>query len=180
MNQPGYYAPNPYPQPPAYPYPPMPQQPKLGWRPRLVVLGISLCLYLIALRSPVIRFEGGNNNQTWYGIVTLLLGWQGIFLSQFGWFANIPLLIGMILLLCRRWISTVVFIVIAIPLALDSFLILNQQVPDNEGGTSYSTVTHIYFGIYFWLCSILATGIGAIVLRSLERKLRRSEIGQFA
>ena len=66
MNQPGYYAPNPYPQPPVYPYPPMPQQPKLGWRPRLVILGISLFLYLIALCSPVIRFEGGNNNLTWY------------------------------------------------------------------------------------------------------------------
>jgi hypothetical protein len=172
MNQPGYYIPNPHPPPPAYPYPQMPQQPKLGWLPRLIALGISLFLYLIALCSPVIRFEGGNNNLTWYGIITLLLGWQGIFLTQFGWFANIPLLVGMILLLCRRWIGAVVCILIAIPLALDSFLILNQQVPDNEGLTSYSTVTHIYFGIYFWLSSILATGIGAIVLRSLEKKLR--------
>jgi len=171
MNQPGYYTPNPFP-PPAYPFPPIPQQPKLGWRPRLVVLGISLFFYLIALCTPAIQFEGGNNNETWYGIGVLLLGWLGFFLTQFGWFANIPLLIGMILLLCRRWIGAVVCIVIAIPLALDSFLILNQQVPDNEALTSYSTITHIYFGIYFWLCSIIIVGIGALVLRSIEKRLR--------
>ena len=180
MNQPGYYAPNPYPQPPAYPYPPMPLQPKLGWRPRFVVLGISLFFYLIALCTPVLKFEGGNNNQTWYGIGALLLGWLDILYMQFGWVANIPLLIGIILLLCRRWIGAVVCIVIAIPLALDSFLILNQQVPDNEGLTSYSTVTHIYFGIYFWLCSILATGIGAIILRYREKNLRQNEKGMIA
>jgi hypothetical protein len=175
MNYPNHYPPNPYQQTPARPYPQVANpKPKISMRERLIVLGISLFFYIIALCTPALIFQGGGDDATWPGFMVMTLGWMGLLVGQFAWLANIPLLIGMILLLCRRWIGTLVCIIIATLLALHSFYLYRQKIPADEASTRYLILDHPGVGFYFWLFSIVALGISAIILRKRERALIQS------
>lgn len=139
-------------------------------RERLLFLGICLFFYAIALVLPALVFQD-ESDATWLGIMVLTLGWMGVLLGQFAWLANIPLLIGMILLLCRRWIGTLVCIIIATLLALHSFALYQQKIPANEASTHYLILDYLGVGFYFWLLSIVSVGVSAIILRKRERAM---------
>jgi hypothetical protein len=162
MSYPNNYPPPPYQQPPAN------QKPRLSMRERLIVLGLSLFFYAIALFTPAVIFKGEN---PWPGFGALALGWMAIVVGQVGWVANIPLLIGGILLLCRRWMGTLVCAILATLFALNSYLLYWQKIPADEAATRYSTLDYLGAGFYFWILSIIALGAGAVILRKRERAL---------
>jgi hypothetical protein len=172
MNYPNNYPPNPYQHPHAPQHPQSAnQKPRLPMRERLIFLGISLFFYAVALFTPAVVFKGEN---PWPGFGALAFGWMAILVGQFGWFANLPLLIGGILLLCRRWIGALVCAILATLFALNSFFLYWQKVPADEAASRYSTLDYLGAGFYLWLLSILALGVSAVILRKRERALVQS------
>lgn len=51
----------------------------------LAVVAVSLLLYLAACIMPAMVFD----REQWTGLQVLVFGWQGIFLGQFAWYANL-------------------------------------------------------------------------------------------
>jgi hypothetical protein len=175
MSYPNNYPPNSYQQMPVNQYPPdSNQMPKIAMRERLFFLGISLFFYAVALVLPALVFQS-ESDTSWLGIQVLAIGWLGALVGQFAWLANIPLLIGAILLLCRRWIGTLVCMILATLLALHSFLLYQQKIPADEASTHYLVLAHLGIGFYFWLFSIIAVGISAMILRKREGALQQSQ-----
>jgi hypothetical protein len=163
-----YNQPQQFPPPTPNPASPFDRQ-KPGWRGRLILLGIWAFLYLLACALPALEFSNENlPNENWPGIQVLAIGWLGGFLYQFAWYANLPLLLALILLLLRRWVGVLVSGVLALLLAMNTFLLYSQRVPANEGGTSYLHLVQVKIGFYFWVLSILALCVGALILRRRE------------
>ena len=90
----------------------------------------------------------------------LLIGLAGIVIGQVGWFANLPIVVGVIMLLAGRKVA----LKLAIPaaaLAMSSFLW--SSMPNDS-----PTPTHILrhgAGYYLWLASAL----GLLLVSILER-----------
>jgi hypothetical protein len=173
MNDSNPYTPNLHSQPPKIAMPQVAcQQPKIPMRERLIFLGISLFFYFVALFLPAVVFKDEAEG-SWPGFGALAIGWMAPLFGQFGWFAHVPLLVGIILLLWRRWMGTVVCALVASLLALHSISLYWQQVPANEASTHYMTLDHLGAGFYLWLLSIILVGVSALVLRKRERTMAR-------
>ena len=171
MSYPPPFPPNPYRPTPAIPYSPgTKQRPKLPRREPLIGLAITLFFYLLGLFTPALILQG-EGDTVWFGFRVLVIGWLGLLIGQFGWLANFPFLIGMILLLCRRWVGALLCAVLALLLALNTFLLYRQNIPVDEAATRYQNLDHLSYGFYLWLLSILALGVGALVLRKRERAI---------
>ena len=65
-----------------------------------------------------------------------LLGWQALFVGNFGWIANLPFVVGLVFLLNGSWRPAVVCSGIALLLALDSLLLVGDRIIADEGGVS--------------------------------------------
>ena len=94
----------------------------------LVVIGVSLLLFMIACATPAMVFD----KETWPGIQVLVLGWQGVFLGQFAWFANAFWSLSLLLVFFRRWILTLVATFITLLISLDALSFVGTKVPLDE------------------------------------------------
>jgi hypothetical protein len=140
-----------------------PKRRAIPWRIRLSVLAPSLFLYATACVTPAVHFfRIGGGPEGWYGIEALLLGWQGAFVGQFGWFANALLLVAAVLILFRRFAVGSIFATMAVAVATDSLLILHQQIPGDEGDVTHLIVTGFGIGFCFWFASLLAAVVAPI------------------
>ena len=140
---------------------------------RLLVLGLTFVLYLIACSTPALYLTGGDKER-WFGFEVLVFGWLGALIGQFAWFANLLLLLAIALLLFRRWIATLVCSLLATSLALHTIVIFSQDIPLDEGGVRHAEVIGLGVGFYIWLLSLLSIGAGAILLRQRESAARRA------
>ena len=157
--------PPPYPPPYAYGPPPV-QAPKPSWRGRLVVLSIGLALLFIACVCPSLVFVSNDPEpNVWPGIQTLAMGWMGLAVEQVAWFANPVMVLSVIFLLARRWLTSAVIALVALIIASDTWLLFSKDIPADEGGVNKMKLVHIGIGCFFWLASIVAIMIGAVVLR---------------
>jgi hypothetical protein len=141
------------------------------------VLAPSLFLYATACVTPAVHFfRIGGGPEGWYGIEALLLGWQGAFVGQFGWFANPLLLLAVVPILFRRFVIGSILAIMAVAVATDSLLILHQQIPGDEGDVTHLIVTGFGAGSYFWFASLLAAIVapiaGALFVRYRARTQR--------
>jgi hypothetical protein len=148
-------------------------KPRYSWRGRFLVLAITMVIYLIACSTPALEFNDADD-PIYFGFRIVVIGWLGAFIGQFAWFANLFLLVSIFLLLFRWWISTFVSSVLALLMALQTFLLFSQKVPANEAATRYIELQSLKIGFYFWLASLLCIGIGALILRNRERPLNDS------
>ena len=147
----------------------------IPWSIRLVVLSPSLFLYAIACATPAIEFlRNGVDPERWYGIEALLLGWQGVFIGQFGWFANPILLLAYVLILFRRFLAGAIFAIVSVGVAANSLQLFHQHIPGDEGDVTHLEVKAFGIGFYIWVASLLAAVvaplIGAIAVRYWHRK----------
>ncbi len=160
-NQYPYNYPNPY-------QPAGPPKPRYSFRGRFVVLGLVVLMYLIACATPALEFNDPDD-AIYYGFRIVIVGWLGALIGQFGWFANLFLLVGIFLLLFRRWIATFVSTVLGLAIALQTLMLFSQPVPADEAGIRHVELQHIKIGFYFWLASLLCLGVGVLILRNRER-----------
>jgi hypothetical protein len=131
----------------------------------LAVILVSLFLYVVACVAPAMVFD----KQTWRGIEVLLSGWMGIFLGQFAWFANLFWGLSLLLALFRRWFLTTAVAGLTFLVALDAFSFVGNKVPLDEAFVNSMIFQSYHIGFYFWLASIGAVGIGAIVVWIIAR-----------
>jgi hypothetical protein len=138
---------------------------------RFIVLAVSLFLFGLACASPTLIFlRNDTTEETWAGYMVLFLGWMGPLVGQFAWYANPLLLLGMITFVFRKWIATLVFIVLTLLMAANTFLLFFQEVPADEAGVNMLTLQNLHLGFYLWIASILTIGIGAVILWRAEAK----------
>ncbi len=135
----------------------------------LVVIGFSLFLFLLACVTPAMVFD----KDMWFGIQVFVLGWQGLFLGQLGWFANLFWLLSLLLAFLRRWFLTLAATLMALLIALDAFSFVGATVPLDEGFVNKMTFESYQVGFYFWFASIAAIGIGAVAMWIITRRLAR-------
>jgi len=137
----------------------------------------SLLLYAISCAAPAIEFlKNGVEPERWYGIEALLLGWQGAFVGQFGWFANPVLLAAGVLILFRRFLAGAVVAAVAVIVAAHSPFILHQQVPGDEGNVNHLEVTAFGVGFYLWGASLVAAMVVSLLASLLLRHQNRKRI----
>lgn len=168
--------PNPYPgnyghsyQPaPPNAYPPIPPKPRYRMRGRVVVLTITLIIFAISCALPALEFNDPDD-AVYYGFRILIVGWLGALIGQFGWFANIFLLVPIFLLLFRRWVAAFFGALVTLAIALHSLMLFHQEVPADEANTRHIELQHLRIGFYVWLASMVCLGFGALILRLRER-----------
>lgn len=112
----------------------------------------------------------------WYGIAALLLGWQGFFVEQFGWFANPVLLIAYILILFRQFVAAAVFAGLAVVIAATSVRIIGQTLPADEGNVTHMQVTAFDFGYYVWIASLIAAVIVPIIAAVIVKARKSASV----
>lgn len=153
-----------------------PTQPKpgffsgIGCWASLVVIASSLFLYVIACILPAMVLE---NKDSWRGIEVLVLGWQGVFLGQFAWFANPFWMLSLLLAFFRRWILTSIVGAIALLIAFDAFSFVGAKIPLDEAFVNTTVFLRYDFGFYFWLGSLGTVMLGALAAWGVTAFVKR-------
>jgi hypothetical protein len=105
---------------------------------RLGIAGLAVLLYVAACAAPALQFDQIENAargpNIMRGYEAALLGWQALFVGNFGWIANLPFVVGLVFLLNGSWRPAAVCSGIALLLALDSVLLLGDRIIADEGG----------------------------------------------
>jgi hypothetical protein len=135
----------------------------------LAVIVVSMFLYLIACIAPAMVFD----KETWQGYEVLLIGWQGAFLGQFAWFANMFWVLSLLLVLFRRWFLTIAATGLSFFIALDSLSFIGTKVPLDEAFVNTMIFQSYHVGFYFWLASLIAVGVGAMVMWIITQLVKR-------
>ena len=135
----------------------------------LVVVGSSLLLYVIACATPAMVFD----KETWRGIEVLVIGWQGVFLGQFAWFANGFWFLSLLLAFFRRWILTLAATLVSLLVALDALSLVGTKIPLDEGFVNSMIFQSYHIGFYFWMASIGIVGFGALAMWIITRLIAR-------
>ncbi|MGD1908000.1 MAG: hypothetical protein ACFB0C_18700 [Leptolyngbyaceae cyanobacterium] len=123
---------------------------------------LSLALYGLSLALPAFQFlNRGEFNTVPDGALTLMpgwevlaLGWLGIFVLQFAWFANVAYLVSLGLWLGRAWRAGTILGLITIGLGLNTLLLFVQELPSNGAGAKMY-LQSLQPGFYCWMLSLL-------------------------
>ncbi len=103
----------------------------------------------------------------------LALGWQGFFLGQFAWFANLFWLLSLPLVFIRRWILALIAALMAILVAHEAFSFFGATIPLDEAFVNTMVFRSYHVGFYFWVASIAVVGIGAGLMWLVTRRIPR-------
>lgn len=141
----------------------------IGCWASLAVIVASMFLYFIACITPAMVFD----KETWLGYQVLLAGLLGVFLGQFAWFANIFWGLSLLLVFFRRWFMTIAATGMTVLIALDAFAFIGARVPLDEANVNAMVFQSYHVGFYFWLASLLAVGVGAVVAWVVTRLAKR-------
>ncbi len=109
------------------------------------------------------------DRETWIGLQVLTLGWQGIFLGQFAWYANLFWLLSLLLAVFRRWLLTGAAAGLALLIGLNALSFVNARVPLDEAFVNTMVFQSYAVGFYWWLASVASVGLGAIVVWGVTR-----------
>jgi hypothetical protein len=142
------------------------QMPKAGWRDRLVVLFISMALFLLACACPALTFRRSSGDmESWPGFQALMMGWLGLLFKQIAWYANPVIVLSLVFLLLRRWLTAMIIALVAFAIAANTLLLFWRDLPADEGNVIKLRLEHLSPGFYFWVASIVTVIVGAIILR---------------
>jgi hypothetical protein len=137
--------------------------------PRLGIAGVALLLYVAACAAPALEFDQIENAargpNIMKGYEAALLGWQALFVGNFGWVANLPFAVSLGFLLTGSWRPAAVCSGIALLLALDSLLLMGDRIIADEGGVTHMVLSRLHLGFYFWIASIAVALLGSVWLR---------------
>lgn len=138
------------------------------WSSLAVVLA-SLFWFVLACLTPAMLFD----IKAYSGFDVLLLGWMGIFLGQFAWFANLFWLLSLLLAGLRQWLLALIAIFLAFLVAMHSFTFFGTEVPLDEAFVNTMIFQSYRIGFYFWLLSFVVVALGSIAVWALEIFQRR-------
>ena len=128
-----------------------------GLRVRLLMIATSVALYIAAFALPALRFTYDNGElRTMAGWEVALLGWQALFVYNFGWLANGVYLTGLLWVLAGWWTAALAFAITALLLALQSLMLFGATLYADEAGVRRMSLTGLGTGFYAWLGAIAA------------------------
>jgi hypothetical protein len=143
-----------------------PTDPRSERRTRLGIVALALTAYVAACAMPALRFEllerAGESPQIMSGLEAALLGWQAIFVGNFGWIANPLLFLSLLLILMRRWRIAAACATLGLLFALHSLMLVGERIVADGAGVTHMVLSRMYGGFYLWLTSILITAGGSI------------------
>jgi hypothetical protein len=140
------------------------------WPQRLIVLAICASLFIVACATPGLYLTSTNAPPDhWLGVHILVIGWTAFFVGQFAWLANCLLLAAVVLFILRRWMLTIVILLLALPVAGQTLMLFGQDLPADEAGVNRMQVTAVGIGFYFWIASLVVPIFGALWLRQRAR-----------
>jgi hypothetical protein len=134
----------------------------INWKHHLTWAGFLL-LYGVSLFLPAMIFDHGKRPEDTYpGAAVLVMGWLGLFVGQFGWFANMPWLIAMVGVIARIPLMAAIPSVLALGISLHTFVLFSHEVPRDEGGVNNMILTGLGPGAYVWWLALAAPLIWAV------------------
>lgn len=140
---------------------------------QLGVLLLSLFIYLVACVTPALRFDSSNGDDPMIGFNLLLIGWMAVFYGQFGWFANPLLALALLLFLFKRWLLTLILVILTLAVAANTLTLYGQTLPADEAGVNKMELVSLGVGFYLWIASMVIIGLGAIGLWALNRRAKQ-------
>lgn len=138
-----------------------PELPKAGPRKKgdWLFPAISAGIFAVSCALPCLAFDNGDY---WLGARILALGWSGLFVGQFAWFANLALLASWATLYRRMRIATLVLSLGALAVSCDTWTLYGQRLPTDEGGVNHFMLTAILPGCYVWMSSMVVVLVGVL------------------
>jgi hypothetical protein len=141
-------------------------KPKQPWRRPLILIASSLVFYVLACAYPALIFRRSSSEiEVWSGFRVLTIGWLGLLVGQIAWYANPVIVLSLLFVLLRRWGLTLVVSGASLLIAANTFLLFHKELPADEGSVVKLRLERLGFGFFFWLASIFAIVVGAILLR---------------
>lgn len=135
--------------------PPLPVEPaRRPW----VLAGLTVLLYAVSLFLPALDLEHETDRT---GGAVLMLGWLGPLINQFGWLANLPWLIAIVLLIFRLWTPAFILSLFAVLVGLSSLTIVHKEMLLDEGGVNKAIVLGLGPAFYLWMVALVLPAIVA-------------------
>jgi hypothetical protein len=135
----------------------------------LIAVAIAGGLYGVALVLPALVFSRGSALETKPGYECLLMGWMGIFVGQFAWFANVPLVIAALLTLLRKHIAAAILASLAVAIGQLTWMLYLAPLPGDEGGVTKLDFQYPHAGFFVWIASMMSLFVSSIVLKLSPR-----------
>lgn len=135
---------------------------------RLTCLGASILLFAISLMVPAYLFGWTEKNpygrpSSWtYGYAALGLGWLGLLIGQFGWLANLPVIVGWVALALKKRMLALFSGASAFLLSLDTIRLFYMEWR-SEAHQPPRTLEQLGPGFYLWTMSMLVVVMGAVM-----------------
>jgi hypothetical protein len=140
--------------------------PRPEQRTSLAIIALALAAYIAACAVPAMRFDlierPSESPQVMKGFEAALLGWQALFVGNFGWIANPLFFLSLLFILMRRWKIAAACATLALLFALHSLLLIGKRIIADEGGVTHMVLSRMYGGFYLWLASILIAAGGSV------------------
>jgi hypothetical protein len=110
---------------------------------------------------------------SYYGYRILLMGFLGVLVGQFAWFANPLMLLALLLSTFKKRLASMILSVSSIALGLQSYVL--EAVPFNESSMdsdNLNFVDHLGRGFYLWMGSLVTFSVYCL-LRKEDDAARR-------
>lgn len=133
--------------------PPLPGAlPRRPW----IMAGLTVLPYAVSLFLPALELE---HEADWTGGSVLMLGWLGPLIGQFGWLANLPWLIALVLLLFRFWTPAFILSLFAFLVGFSSLMIVHKEMLLDEGGVNKAIVLGLGPAFYLWMVVLVLPAV---------------------
>jgi hypothetical protein len=81
--------------------------------------------------------------QAWPGFQVLVIGWLGPLFKQIAWYANPVMVLSLVFLLFRRWLTAMVIALVALAIAANTLLLFSRDLPADEGNVIKLRLEHL-------------------------------------
>ena len=133
--------------------PPLPGEPaRRPW----ILAGLTVLLYIVSLFLPALNLE---HEGDWTGGAVLILGWLGPLINQFGWLANVPWFVALVLLIFRFWTPAFILSLVAFLVGFSSLTIVHKEMLLDEGGVNKAIVLGLGPAFYLWMVALVLPAI---------------------
>lgn len=128
-----------------------------------ILLGLSLLLYVASCLTTALIFKReGAPDEFMPGWNVLAVGWVGVLLNQWGWFANPFWLVALVCGFLRFFKAGKIIVCTGLVISVVSIVMLySQEIPANEGMVGPpSKLSSLGIGFWLWMAAQLFTLAG--------------------
>jgi hypothetical protein len=140
-----------------------PTPPPAFARSTWLILAVAVVLYVSACGATAMHFPPiDGRSQDWGGLSVLMIGWLGVFLGLFAWYANLGLFAAWASMALRNPLGAVVAGVIGLLISLDALRVVGMELPADEAGVRKITPQALGVAYPLWTAALLLTTAAAL------------------